>query len=391
MAYNKYYVYKRQKSTDNGQTWVDVYPLETKPYGSPIGTYDTLDECEGIYSGKFRATYTGGTTYELDCDGNTTLTTGNTKPSGYQYTAMTSAEIGSCVTSIDTVAFQYCSGLTSVTIPSTVTSIGGSAFEYCTGLTSIDIPNSVTTIGFGAFDKCYSITNVRIPDYVTIIDGWVFTDCHSLTSVTIPTGVISIGDMAFANCSGLTSIDIPDSVISIGEQTFQGCKGLTSITIPDSVTSISTIWAFASCPNIASMVVDSNNTVYDSRNNCNAIIETSTNYLVSGCKNTVIPNTVTTIGYGAFHGCTTLTSINIPDSVTSINAHAFDGCTSLIRVNSDTDGICIIPNSVTSIGRDAFYECSGFTSITIPTGVTSINDLTLFHCYSLARVNSNVN
>ena len=166
--------------------------------------------------------------------------------------------------------------------------------------------------------------------------------------------VTSIGYDAFLNCSGLTSIEIPNSVTSIGYQAFNGCTGLTSVVIGNSVTKIED-YAFRYCTGLTSIVVDGNNTKYDSRENCNAIIETETNTLIAGCKNTIIPNSVTSIGSGAFDGCSGLTSIEIPNSVTSIGGRAFDGCTGLTSI--------VIPNSVTSIGREAFSDCTSLTSV----------------------------
>ena len=137
--------------------------------------------------------------------------------------------------------------------------------------------------------------------------------------------VTSIGSSAFTNCRGLTSVTIPNTVTSIAEIAFQGCSNMTSVTIPNSVTSIGN-GVFFYCSNLVSISVESGNTVYDSRDNCNAIIETNTNTLIIGCKTTAIPNSVTSIGYCAFCYCSDLTSITIPNSVTSIGGSAFRGC-----------------------------------------------------------------
>ena len=166
--------------------------------------------------------------------------------------------------------------------------------------------------------------------------------------------VTSIGDHAFSDCDGLTSVTIPNSVTSIDGSAFLNCRGLTSVIIPNSVTSIG-YFAFGGCSGLTFINVESGNQYYDSRNNCNAIIETASNTLIVGCKNTTIPNSVTSIGYSAFSGCRGLTSITIPNSVTSIEVYAFEGCSGLTSIT--------IPNSVTSIDYSAFSGCNGLTSI----------------------------
>ena len=292
------------------------------------------------------------------------------------------------VTSIGESAFYGCSGLTSVTIGNSVTSIGNYAFYDCSGLTSVTIGNSVTSIGYVVFYGCTSLKELHIADGEgTLTLGYngssegLFYDCPletlylgrdlsyssiyydgyspfynkpTLTSVTIGNSVTSIGNYAFLNCSGLTSIEIPNSVTSIGSSTFNNCSGLKSV------------------------VVAEGNTVYDSRNNCNAIIKTATNTLLTGCQNTVIPNSVTNIGKRAFDGCTGLTSVTIPNSVTSIGDYAFLNCTGLTSVT--------IGNGVTNIGNYAFYGCSGLTSVTIPNSVTSIGKYAFYDCSGLTSV-----
>ena len=270
------------------------------------------------------------------CSGLTSITIPNsvTNIGGAAFcgcSSLTSVTLPNSVTSIGDRAFCGCSSLTSITIPNSVTSIGGGAFWYCSGLTSVTIPNSVTSIGVRAFYGCRSLTSVTIPNSVTEIGNEAFYYCESLTSITIPNSVTSIGNYAFYACSALASVIIPNSVMSIGDGVFCGCSALTSVTIPNSVTSIGK-WAFSDCSGLTSIVVEKGNAKYDCRENCNAIIETATNTLISGCQNTIIPNSVTSIGEWAFAWCSSLTSITIPEGVTSIGDRAFCGCTALTSV-----------------------------------------------------------
>ena len=351
----------------------------------------------------------------IDCSGLTSVTIPNSVTSigsgaFVNCSGLTSVAIPNSVKSIDSRAFANCRGLTSITIPNSVTSIGsgafsdtpwfknqpnglvyagkvaykykgkmpknisiiiedgtvgiaGSAFLDCTSLTSVTIPNSLTSIGISAFNGCRGLTSITIPQSVESIGYCAFSGCISLTSINIPKRVTSIDFETFMGCSGLTSVTIPNSVNYIGGSSFAGCRGLTSVTIPNSVTSIGD-YAFSSCSGLTSIKVESGNQIYDSRNNCNAIIEKFTNTLIAGCKNTIIPNNVTSIDNRAFYGCSGLTSITIPNSVISIGYGAFYNCSGLTSVT--------IPNSVESIGYDAFEDCSGLTSVTIPSSVTSI-------------------
>ena len=283
-------------------------------------------------------------------------------------------------TSIAKIPSQYfrdCFNLKEIEIPSSVTSIGDYAFSGCYSLTSIEIPSSVTTIGHSAFEDCSSLTSVEIPSSVTSIGNDAFFSCYSLTSIEIPSSVTTIGNYAFMDCSSLTTVEIPSSVTSIGYYAFSGCSGLTSI------------------------VVNSGNTVYDSRDNCNGIIKTASNTFISGCKNSFIPSSVTSIGDWAFGYCSSLTSIKIPSSVTTIGNYAFMYCSSLTTVEIPSSvtsigygtfkgcsslGIIEIPSSVTSIGHGTFEGCSSLGIIKIPSSVTSIGDYAFNDCGSLTLI-----
>ena len=295
--------------------------------------------------------------------------------------------------------------VTDLIIPDSIARIASRAFEGCTSLTSVTIPDSVWSINQYAFLNCTGLTSVTIPYSVTHIQPWVFKACTSLTSITvdenntqyysegncliekstntlilgcknsvIPDSVTSIDEYAFQNCTGLTSVTIPDSVTSIDEYAFQNCTGLTSVTIPYSVTIIDE-HAFQSCTSLTSIAVDENNTQYYSEGNC--LIEKSTNTLILGCKNSVIPNSVTSIGKYAFYDCSSLTSIVIPDSVTSIDEYAFNRCYKLIEVyNLSSLNISIGSGDNGYIG---FYALNVYTSVDIPSKLWKTEDGFIFY------------
>jgi len=189
-------------------------------------------QCIPTFNGKFKAIYSGGSSYSVDCDGNTILSSNQTNPSGYQHSAMTEAIIGECVTDIGNGAFWSCHSLSSITLPDSIVSIGRNAFYDCPMLTGITIPSGVTTIGEVAFAFCYRLANnLNIPDSVTSIGDNAFESCRSLTSITIGSGLTTINHSAFYDCRSLTTITIPSGVTSIGSNAFDSCSGLTSITV----------------------------------------------------------------------------------------------------------------------------------------------------------------
>ena len=230
--------------------------------------------------------------------------------------SLTKCEIGNNVTSIDNNAFNGYSKLRSITIGNSVTSIGNNAFEGCSRLTFIGIPKNVTSIGQLAFYNCFGLNSFGVqsdnPNYCQV--GGVLFNKNRTTLIQFP-------------CARNQYI-LPANVTSIEQYAFAGCQAL------------------------ASLSVYSQNRVYDSRYNCNAIIETATNTLIVGCKDTSIGNTnntITSIGRSAFYGCISLSSIEIPNSIVSIEDQAFYGCTGLSSIE--------IPNRVQYIGDEAFCDC----------------------------------
>ena len=286
--------------------------------------------------------------------------------------SLRSIDIPDSVTKIGVSAFSGCSSLMSIHMPDSVTSIGYNAFEGCISLKNIRIPDSVTSIGSNAFEECVSLKSIIIPDSVTRIEGWTFYYCKSLESIIIPDSVTSIGDSAFSDCKSLININIPNGVTSIGDSAFSNCHSLTSVTIPSSVIAIGTN-PFCGCP--ADLKNESKAFIYEHNVLFNKDKTTLISYRAKEA-NYVIPDSVTSIGEGAFLECNSLTSIIIPDSVTSIGVCAFAQCNSLTSIN--------IPDSVTTIANHAFYNCKSLKSIKIPDSVTSIGDCAFEECDSLS-------
>jgi len=236
-----------------------------------------------------------------------------------------------CNAIIETASNTLIAGCQNTVIPNSVTAIGISGFSGCSGLTSFNIPNSVTAIGEDAFACCHGLNSVDVPNSVTTIGEYAFRNCENLTSVTIGNAVTTIGEGAFDGCVSLASLNLGNSVTSIGDVAFLSCHSLTSLFIPKSVTSIGKA-AFNGCNGLTTIVVESGNTAYDSRDNCNALIETTSNTLMQGCDNTIIPNSITAIGDEAFCECEGLKSVTIPGCVTTIGQAAFMNCHALMDV-----------------------------------------------------------
>ena len=357
---DKYYKTVYQVSYDNGSTWQNVVP-EVSERG-PVYEYNSPD----CYELKYTLSYYNNTYSPISvaCDGNTVLTSGNThypSSTGYNssFSALTSANIGDCVTKIDDNAFST-SGLTTFkglssftySVTTQLVEIGKNAFYRQTGLTSFNIPSGVTTIGDNAFSGCTSLQSITIPDSVTSLGNTTFASCKSLSAATVSSGLTTIPNNTFLFCSGLTSVSIPSTITSIGDSAFRGCRSLPTLSIPDSVTSIGT----GACSGCTSL-------------------ETAS-----------VPSGVTEIPNKLFEYCSGLTSVSISNSATSIGNSAFSNCRNLKRLNSNVDGVFNLPETVTKIYSDAFYHCDGLVSINIPSGITG-GFGGFYYCTNLESIN----
>ena len=318
---------------------------------------------------------------------------------------VTSIIMPNTITEIKGGAFVDCYYLSSLTISQNVKSIGSMAFYNCNSLISISIPQSVSTIGTEAFRGCNALKEVHIEDIVSwckivfeyfgnpliyahhlflngeeirnlIIPNDIiqigqntFINCESITSVTISEGVTDIGISAFCGCNNITALTIANSVVSIKSGAFADCYSITSLKIPEGVSHIDED-AFHNCYGLDYILVNEGNTYYDSRNNCNALIETSTNKLLLGCNKTIIPNSVTAINNSAFRNCSGLTSIVIPNSVTYIGVGAFQGCSNITSF--------VLGNGVSFIHNAAFADCEEIKDFYLYTTALPITKLELF-------------
>lgn len=293
------------------------------------------------------------------------------------------------------------SGLTEVEIPTTVKynkttyeviGISWYAFHECADLQSVLIPNSIQTIHFQAFEGCSSLNSIIIPNSVTRIYGDAFTGsgiyndpsnwhnhalyigdwliCTNPDSISgiynIKPGTRCIADEAFIYCEALKSVNIPNSVEIIGMLSFGICDSLETLVIPSSVKHIE-IGAAESCPSLNRIVVESGNTYYDSRDNCNAIIETATNTLLSGCNTTVIPQSITHIADYAFDGCQ-FSSFSIPKGIKYIGDWAFANCSNLKVFTCEAA-------ELPELGTDIFSVIGDIPPLDY---ATPINEATLF-------------
>ena len=347
------------------------------------------------------------------------------------------------VEAIEKGAFGDCDGLEQVVVGDRVTSIGDAAFVFCRHLKAVELGSGVEVIGNDVFCGCEALASLEFGALVRQVGTSVFAGCVGLERVLVHDQNPYYTSHGACNAliekasnkliAGCKNTIIPDDVVSIAEAAFYGCSGLTSVHIPASVADIG-FEAFAKCEGIRSIEVDPRNRVYDSRQGCNAVVETTTGRLLVGCMNTVIPDGIRSIHASAFYGCSHLAEIFIPASVTDIGPGAFgrcaglqkitvapnnlvydsrNGCNAIIETSRDLLLVgcggtvipntvsqigdraffgskqlrqIVIPNSITEIGESAFEDCVGLSSVVIGNGVTSIGDLAFGRCEQLASL-----
>lgn len=370
--------------------------------------------------------------------------------------------IGSGVKNIDCWAFSY-NDVSDLVLPSSLLNIGDSAFNGCVYLTEINIPDNVTTIGENAFRDTSSVRTLKLSNSLKSIGSRAFLECWSITNIStliLPNSLEEIGDevfwpgtireltigenlktigenafgvsqniivdsnnTTFASKDGIlytkdysklliypsqnptTDLVLPEGLKTINS-TFSGNFSLQNLTIPSTVTEITESITYNT--NITSLSVASDNPIYDSRNDCNAIIETATNKLIAGCANTIIPESVTTIGKNALRNCG-ITEISVPNSITKIESDGIsdstkvnissiaswlniemDWCESSIGtlyLNNSLLTNVTVPEGITSIRECAFRNQSNITNITFSSSVQTIERMAFDNCTGLSNVN----
>lgn len=296
------------------------------------------------------------------------------------------------VTEIGECAFSHCENLEFMPIPETVTKIAKDAFWCCPSLSKIEVVEGNPV--YDSRDKCNAI--------IETANDKIILGC---STTVIPASVRSIGEKAFSNCGKLTEIHLPDGLEEICEYAFYGCSSLERVVIPKSVTYIEP-GAFGNCPNLKQIVVAEGNPVYDSRNDCNAIIETETGTLVVACSTTVIPDDVAEIGTNAYGLNASVESLFIPKSVGMIldipknvakiivdeDNPVYDSrndCNAIIETETNTlvygCNKSVIPEGVESIGDIAFAQTE-IESIVIPASVTEIFPHAFNACEKLTSI-----
>ena len=281
------------------------------------------------------------------------------------------------------------SDLQEINLPDTLEIIKSGAFRF-SKLKTVRLPDSIKELGSyntghydGVFCCCKHLVSAHLPSSLSYIGGYCFLQCTKLRDIELPQGLVSIGSGAFWGCSNLQNITLPSTLVGIGDRAFLG-SGFKSIRIPEKVSYIGK-HAFS---DLDFIVVDHNNSSYDSRENCNAIIESRSNTLIIGSNNTFIPTSVTSIADYAFSGCRSLLSLHIPDSITTIGKSCYFGCDKITHLTFPASVIDFLhsPDKKNSILEGVFERCTQLKTVTLRSHIPSLMDSDFTGCTSLSAI-----
>ena len=277
---------------------------------------------------------------------------------------------------IGKAAFKDCWELQNIRFSKNLEEIRDEAFSNCSSIIDLILPDSVQKVGESVFEGCQKLVSISLSNSISSIEKSCFRNCRSLSFISIPEGVKSIDDFVFMECSKLTSVFFPNSLLSIGKKAFCRCTRLLSIIVPRNLKEIKED-AFIFCNGLKSISVDKRNNTFDSRENCNAIVETMSNCLLLACDSTIIPQGITIIGRYAFSSLNGRESIVLPDSLKSIGYSAFAFCKQLSSI--------IIPKATKMIDDSAFHGCNKLESITI-NGHVKLGERVFHNCDNLSSI-----
>ena len=324
-------------------------------------------------------TYSNGTLTISGSGAMTDYPNGESAPwlAEYRYD-INSVVIKDGVTSIGDQAFNFCNRMTSISIPSSVTRIGKNAFYYCSSLSEIPLKNGLTSIGDTAFACCTGLNTISFPDSLTSIGNYVFNNCSALKKVTFPRNLTSIGRDLFQCCSNLETVVFSEGITKIGYDLCKGCPKLKNVSIPSTVKTIESN-PFSYCPSLTNLSVDAGNQSFTVQD---GVLFSKDKTKLVACPDTkssyVIPSSVTSVGYGAFMGCSKLQNLTFADGITEIGGYAFRDCTSLLEVT--------LPSGVTELRDEAFYGCSALTGASLSENLISMGFSSFQGCSNLETI-----
>lgn len=242
------------------------------------------------------------------------------------------------ITKIGNNAFGGCYELETISFSSSIKEIGNFAFAGCSSLISSTIPNSVKSIGQSAFQNCCSLEQISLPKDLDVINESLFKGCTNLIDLVLPSSIIEIDDYAFSGCNALQDIVLPEGLLYIRNFSFSDCSGLKSVSIPKSIKGIG-MNPFKGCSSMEFLLLNDNSYyhLYDG-----ALYETNILKLIS-CpveKTKLEIEPLTEIfSYSCFAGCVNLEEITIPKTIREICSDAFHGCTSLKTIQCEIEDV----------------------------------------------------